>query len=105
MEEQYRKAKEAFEQKDFVEALKLFSEMDYEDSKKLENQCIDSLEDLIYYSKKKKALEYLESLSFYKDYNHFTDAYKRRRINILSKILMFGSAVIGSIFLIIVLLF
>ncbi|MDE7385072.1 MAG: hypothetical protein K2M84_04875, partial [Anaeroplasmataceae bacterium] len=78
MEEQYRKAKEAFDQKDFVEALRLFSQMDYEDSKKYENKCVDSLEDLIYYSKKKKALEYLESLSFYKDYNYFTDAYKRR---------------------------
>ncbi|MDE6415146.1 MAG: hypothetical protein K2K48_06990 [Anaeroplasmataceae bacterium] len=105
MEEQYRKAKEFFEQKNFVEALKLFSEIDYEDSKKFENQCVDYLEDLIFYSKKKKALEYLESLSFYKDYNYFTDAYKRRRINILSKILMFGSALIGTIILIIVLLF
>ncbi|MDE6660494.1 MAG: hypothetical protein K2J93_01560 [Anaeroplasmataceae bacterium] len=104
MEEQYNKAKEAFEQKDFVEALKLFSEIEYLDSKALENKCIDALEDLIYYSKKKKAVEYLERLSFYKDYNYFLDAYKRRRMNLISKILMFGSALIGTIILIIVLL-
>ena len=34
MEEQYKLAKEKFEQRDFVEALKLFSEIDYEGSKK-----------------------------------------------------------------------
>lgn len=100
MEEQYLQAKEAFDQKDFVEALKLFSEIDYLDSKKLENLCIDYLEDLIFYSKRKKALEYLNQLSFYKDYSYFLDAYKRRRVNLLSKILMFGSAIIGTIILI-----
>ncbi|MDE5855595.1 MAG: hypothetical protein K2H06_00960 [Anaeroplasmataceae bacterium] len=104
MEEQYKLAKEKFEQRDFVEALKLFSEIDYEDSKKLENDCIDYLEDLIFYSKKKKALEYLERLSFYKEYSYFIDAYKRRRIHLLSRILMFGSAIIGTIILIVVLL-
>lgn len=104
MEEQYKKAKEKFEQRDYVEALKLFSEIEYEDSKKLENACIDYLEDLIFYSKKKKALEYLEKLSFYKEYSYFTDAYKRRRIHLLSRILMFGSALIGTIILIIALL-
>lgn len=104
MEEQYHKAKEALEQKDYVEALKIFSKIEYEDSKKLENLCIDSLEDLIYYSKRKTALNYLEQLSFYKDYSYFLDAYKRRRMNVISKILMFGSALIGTVILIIVLL-
>lgn len=104
MEEQYKKAKEAFEQKNFVEALKLFSEIDYEDSKTLENQCIDYLEDLIFYSKKKKAKEYLDSLTFYKDYNYFMDAYKRRRVNMISKFLMFGCAIIGTILLIVLLI-
>lgn len=102
MEEQYNLAKEAYEQRNFVEALKLFSEIDYLDSKQLENSCIDILEDLIYYSKKKQAKKYLESLSFYKDYSYFIDAYKRRRINVISKILMFGSAIIGTVIFIIV---
>ncbi|MDE7106018.1 MAG: hypothetical protein K2O22_02515 [Anaeroplasmataceae bacterium] len=103
MEEQYKKAKEAFEQRNFVEALKLFSEIDYEDSKTLENQCIDYLEDLIFYSKKKKAKEYLDRLTFYKDYSYFMDAYKRRRVNMISKFLMFGCAIIGTILLIVLL--
>ncbi|MCM1131602.1 MAG: hypothetical protein NC310_07830 [Roseburia sp.] len=104
MEEQYQLAKEKFEEKNFVEALHLFSKMDYKDSKKYENECIDFLEDLIFYSKKTKALEYLEKLSFYDDYSYFTDAYKRRKIQFLSKIFMFSCALIGTIILIFVFL-
>ena len=104
MEEKYQEGKKYFEERNFVEALRIFSELDILDSKALENQCIDILEDLIYYSKKAKALEYLEKLKFYKDYIYFTDSYKRRRINLLSKILMFGSAIIGTVILILILL-
>ncbi len=100
VEEAYIKAKEYFEKKEFVEALKLFSQMEYMDSKQYENECIDCLEDLIFYSKKKKSLEYLEALSFYKEYSYFTDAYKRRRVQWISKLLMFGSAIIGTLILI-----
>ncbi|MDE7264383.1 MAG: hypothetical protein K2N64_06955 [Anaeroplasmataceae bacterium] len=104
MEEQYNKAKSCFENKDYVEALRLFSEIDYLDSKKMENDCIDILEDLIFYSKRKVSLAYLEDLAFYKDYCYFEDAYKRRRVNLISKILMFGSAIAGTIILIILLI-
>ncbi len=104
MEEQYQQGKKYLEERNFVEALKIFSEMEYLDSKALENQCIDILEDLIYYSKKKKSLEYLEQLKFYKEYVYFTDAYKRRKMNLLSKILMFGSALIGTIIFILILI-
>lgn len=103
MEELYELGKKAFDEKDYVEALKCFSQIDYLDSKTLENTCIDFLEDLIYYSKKSKALEYLEKLKFYEEYSYFTDAYKRKKINLISKILMFGSAIAGTIIFIIVL--
>lgn len=105
MEELYKEGLEYFNQKKFVEALRCFSQINYLDSKKYENECIDLLEDLIFYSKKKQALAYLEDLNFYKDYSYFTDAYKRRRTNLISKILMFGSAIIGTIILIILYLF
>lgn len=101
MQELYELGINYFNKKDFVEALRCFSQIDYLDSKKYENDCIDLLEDLIYYSKRKQALLYLESLAFYKDYSFFVDAYKRRRTNLISKILMFGSALIGTIILII----
>lgn len=101
MQELYELGRNYFNKKDFVEALRCFSQIDYLDSKKYENDCIDFLEDLIYYSKRKQALLYLESLAFYKDYSFFVDAYKRRRTNLISKILMFGSALIGTIILII----
>lgn len=104
MEELYELGKKAFEERDYVEALKYFSQIDYLDSKTLENTCIDYLEDLIFYSKKSKSLDYLEKLKFYKEYSYFTDAYKRKKINLISKILMFGSAIIGTIIFIIILL-
>ena len=96
MQELYELGINYFNKKNFVEALRCFSQIDYLDSKKY-----DLLEDLIYYSKRKQALLYLESLAFYKDYSFFVDAYKRRRTNLISKILMFGSALIGTIILII----
>lgn len=101
LEELYQQGLEYFENRNYVEALRCFSKTDILDSKKYENKCIDILEDLIYYSRKKKALDYLEQLKFYADYSYFTDAYKRRRINWISKILMFGSAILGTIILII----
>ena len=101
MQELYELGINYFNKKNFVEALRCFSQIDYLDSKKYENDCIDLLEDLIYYSKRKQALLYLESLAFYKDYSFFVDAYKRRRTNLISKILLFGSALIGTIILII----
>lgn len=104
MEEQYYKAKSYYEEKNYVEALRLFSDIDYLDSKRLENDCIDLLEDMIFYSKRQVAKEYLEKLSFYKDYSFFIDAYKRRRMNLVSKILMFGSAIVGTIVLIVLLI-
>ena len=101
MEELYQEGLKAFEEKNFVEALKIFSSIDYEDSKAYENKCIDALEDLIFYSKKIISLKYLEELKFYKDYIFFSDAYKRKKVDLLSKILMFGSAIIGTIVLLI----
>lgn len=105
LEELYQQGLEHFENRNYVEALRCFSKTDILDSKKYENQCIDILEDLIYYSKKKKALDYLEQLKFYEEYSYFIDAYKRRRINWISKALMFGSAILGTIILIILFVF
>ncbi len=102
MKEIYDEAVKAFDNKQFINALKLFSSIDYEDSKEYENKCIDYIEDLIFYSSRKKALMYLKSLEFYKDYQYFEDAYKRKKIDLLAKILMFVPVIIATIILIII---
>lgn len=105
MEDIYNEAKIYYENKDYVNALKLFSTINYNDSKILENDCIDKLEDLIFYSPKKQSLNYLEQLKFYSEYNYFIDSYKRRRLDKLSKALMIIPALVGTILLIIIMLF
>ena len=104
MEEFYLEAMQAYEKKDFITALDLFSKMNDLNSKAYENKCIDNLEDIIYYAKRKKALEYLKKLEFYHDYSLFVDAYKRRRLNVISKIVMCGSALFGTVILVLLLL-
>ncbi len=105
MKEKYIKAKKYYDNKDYVNALKIFSLIDYNDSKTLENDCIDRLEDLIFYSPKKQALKYLEDLKFYSYYNYFIDSYKRRKVDKLAKALMIIPALVGTILLIIIMLF
>ncbi len=100
MEEDYERAIKAFEQKKFVEALRLFSNMDYKDSKKYENQCVEALEDILYYSNRKQAIPLMKSLEFYSDYSYFEDARKRKKMDILAKTMMFGCAILGTILLI-----
>lgn len=96
MEEKYLEAKSYFEEKNYIEALKIFSKIEYLDSKNYENKCIDNLEDLIYYSKRRVSLEYLDKLKFYKDYSYFIDAYKRKRTDFISKIIMIICLVIST---------
>lgn len=100
MEEQKKRAVEAFEEKNFVLALKLFSTLEDAESRAYENKCIDLLEDCIYYSSRKKALAYLEELRFYKEYSFFVDAYKRKKLNMISKALMILGIGISTIILI-----
>ncbi len=104
MEEKYNEAKKYYENKDYVNALKLFSSINYKDSKIIENDCIDKLEDQIFYSSKKQALKYLEALKFYSEFNYFVDSYKRRNIDKLAKIFMIIPALVGTILLIIMML-
>lgn len=104
MEAKYNKGIKYYNEKDYVNALKIFSAIDYLDSKSLENNCIDKLEDLIFYSKRKQALDFLDKLKFYPDYSYFIDAYKRRRLDILSKALMIIPAIIGTTILLIIML-
>ena len=100
MEERYTTAVEAFERKDFVEALKLFSQMEDEDSKRYENQCVEALEDILYYSNRKQAQSLLKRLEFYKDYSYFVDARNRKKMDVIAKTMMFGCAILGTILLI-----
>ncbi|MDE5714731.1 MAG: hypothetical protein K2I42_01220 [Anaeroplasmataceae bacterium] len=100
MEEQYVEALKFFEEKKYIEALKAFSSINWKDSKTYENKCIDYLEDLIYYSSFKMAKNYLSELKFYKDYSYFLDAYHRKKVNLISMIMMFGAAGIATIILI-----
>ncbi len=90
------------ERKQYVEALKLVYREEDVLAKKIENECIDRLEDLIFYSKKAVAKEYLEQLKFYPYYSYFTDAYHRRTIHRISTVLMILSVAIGTLILILV---
>lgn len=103
MQDKYEKAVEYYNNKDYVNALKLFMNMNYLDSKSYENKCVDNLEDLIYYSSKKVGKRLVKELQFYTYPTYFEDAYKRKYLGLFSKILMFGAAGIGTIIYIIVL--
>ncbi len=104
MEEQWTKAVQAFEEKKYIEALKIFSSIESSESKIYENKCIDALEDLIYYSNFKTAKQYLNALTFYKDYFYFKDAYHRKKVNLFSMILMFGTAGVATLIVILILI-
>lgn len=104
MEERYNEAIQAYEEKNFILALQLFSSIETKEAKEYENKCIDNLEDLIYYSKRKEALAYLEKLKFYKDFIYFEDTYKRKRTDFFCKIFMFSCAIIATLIMVILLI-
>ena len=104
MEKTYEEAVEYFNKGDFVNALKLFSTLDYLNSKEYENKCIDNLEDIIYISKRKKSKKILSELTFYKDFVFFEDAYKRKNMSLIANIIMISCALVATIILLLLIL-
>lgn len=104
MENPFDTAVKAFEAKDFIKALELFSTLEDAQSKAYENKCVDNLEDIIYAARKKVALEMLERLKFYPDYAYFEDSYKRKRVDVYSKLFMYGCAAAATIFILVLFL-